>query len=149
MRFSRKPLPDAEPDWTPMIDMTFQLIAFFMVLLNFSEAEQDERIRLPESELARPSDQPLDEPRTIQLTRDGLVIFQGDEVPLESLRLLLVRERQVLERLDDKGPEDVTVIIRADSEAPTGQVQQIIEACQDQGFEQFALRLRQREVRGL
>jgi len=29
----------SEGDMTPMIDMTFQLIAFFMVLLNFSEAD--------------------------------------------------------------------------------------------------------------
>ena len=28
---------------TPMIDMTFQLIAFFMFVVNFSEAEQDDR----------------------------------------------------------------------------------------------------------
>jgi len=27
-----------EPDMTPMIDMTFQLIAFFMVLINFSQS---------------------------------------------------------------------------------------------------------------
>ena len=26
-----------EIDYTPMIDMTFQLIAFFMILINFSE----------------------------------------------------------------------------------------------------------------
>ena len=39
---------------TPMIDMTFQLIAFFMVLINFSEVEQDQRITLPASELAKP-----------------------------------------------------------------------------------------------
>ena len=30
-----------ELDYTPMIDMTFQLIAFFMILINFSDAETD------------------------------------------------------------------------------------------------------------
>ncbi|MDP6717396.1 MAG: biopolymer transporter ExbD, partial [Pirellulaceae bacterium] len=29
-----------EGDLTPMIDMTFQLIAFFMVLINFTQSEQ-------------------------------------------------------------------------------------------------------------
>ena len=44
-----------EGDLTPMIDMTFQLIAFFMVLINFTEADQDERIKLPTSVLAKPA----------------------------------------------------------------------------------------------
>ncbi len=34
----------AEPDLTPMIDMTFQLIAFFMVLMNFSASEQNDKV---------------------------------------------------------------------------------------------------------
>ena len=38
-----------ELDYTPMIDMTFQLIAFFMILINFSDAEQDQRVQLPSS----------------------------------------------------------------------------------------------------
>ncbi len=48
-----------EGDLTPMIDMTFQLIAFFMVLINFSQTEADQRILLPESVLAKPPDRPL------------------------------------------------------------------------------------------
>ena len=39
----------AEPDMTPMIDVTFQLIAFFMFVLNFSEVDQDQRVNLPRS----------------------------------------------------------------------------------------------------
>ena len=31
----------ADGDLTPMIDMTFQLIAFFMVLINFTEADPE------------------------------------------------------------------------------------------------------------
>ena len=54
MRIERQTVPAAEADLTPMIDMTFQLIAFFMVLVNFSETEADARVVLPESELAKP-----------------------------------------------------------------------------------------------
>ena len=56
----REGMPSAEADMTPMIDMTFQLIAFFMVLINFSDAETNERIRLPASQLAKPPDAPLE-----------------------------------------------------------------------------------------
>ena len=49
--------PDmAEGDLTPMIDMVFQLIAFFMVLINFAQTESNERVVLPSSCLLYTSD---------------------------------------------------------------------------------------------
>jgi len=58
------PLP--EMNMTPMIDIVFQLVAFFMIAINFSGASQDERIRLPISELAQPSKGPFVSPIPIQ-----------------------------------------------------------------------------------
>ena len=52
----------AEADLTPMIDMTFQLIAFFMVLVNFTQAEQDARVELPASKLAKPPEEASEQP---------------------------------------------------------------------------------------
>ena len=147
MRLIRKPSSGVSPgDLTPMIDMTFQLIAFFMVLLNFTEAEQHQRINLPSSELAKPPDQPFEEPRTLQLTKNGTVLFAGDEVPVGPLlERRLLTERQILERTANKSPSMVTVIIRADADAQTGEIQEIIQLCQKMGFEKFVLRARQRE----
>ena len=63
MRFRRMTVT-ATLDWTPMIDITFQLMSFFMFVLNFSDAEQNELIQLPESELAKPSETVLQYPIT-------------------------------------------------------------------------------------
>ena len=68
-----------------MIDVTFQLITFFMFVLNFSEAEQDERIQLPVSQLAKPTEGVLETPITMQLTADGGVLYAGEVVPVERL----------------------------------------------------------------
>ena len=62
MRVRRRGEGIQEGDLTPMIDMTFQLIAFFMVLINFNQSEQNEKIQLPESTLAKPPDAPLETP---------------------------------------------------------------------------------------
>ena len=62
-------------DMTPMIDMTFQLITFFMFVMNFSEAEQDERIQLPLSQLAKPVEGAIETPITLQLTNSGSIIY--------------------------------------------------------------------------
>lgn len=136
----------AEADMTPMIDMTFQLIAFFMVLLNFGEGEQDARINLPSSELAKPPDSPLESPLVLQLTKDGKVLFSGDEIAISEMGQQLSVERQMLER-QKKNIADATVIIRADATAKTGVVQELIKKCQEHSFEKFALRVKQ-EARG-
>jgi biopolymer transport protein ExbD len=139
MRFRKHMQPPAEGDLTPMIDMAFQLIAFFMVLLNFTEADQDERIQLPISEIAKPPDAPFEHPIFIQLTRSGTVILGGQELPLAGLRPYMVREGEFL-RFRDKLASDATVIIRADGNAATGMVQEVIQICQDSKFETFVLR---------
>lgn len=132
----------AEADMTPMIDMTFQLIAFFMVLINFSESDQDQRIKLPSSELAKPPDAPLESPLTLQLSEEGLVLFGGDKVRVDEMGSRLQTERNVIER-QGKNVGDASVIIRADAKTKTGLVQELIKQCQQRGFEKFALRVKQ------
>ncbi len=133
----------SELDMTPMIDMTFQLVAFFMVVLNFSDVDQSERVKLPPSELAKPADAPLECPITLQLMRRGIVLMGFDEISIAGLKPLLVRERQVLEATPNTNFRDAVVVIRADRDAETGQVQELMQICQDVGFEKFALRARQ------
>jgi biopolymer transport protein ExbD len=126
-------------DMTPMIDMTFQLITFFMFVMNFSEAEQDERIQLPLSQLAKPVEGVIETPITLQLTNSGSIIYAGELVAVRDIGSYLEREKSVM--LDaGKEPSAATVIVRADGRAKTGEVQDIIRICQEKGFERFALR---------
>ncbi len=131
---------------TPMIDMTFQLITFFMFVMNFSEAEQDDRIQLPLSQLAKPVDGVMETPITLQLTNSGSVIYAGELVAVRDIGSFLEREKSVM--LDaGREPSAATVIVRADGRAKTGEVQEIIRLCQEKGFERFALRAQYDEGR--
>lgn len=145
MRIKRHQSVIHEGDLTPMIDMTFQLIAFFMVLINFTDTEQDERIKLPSSELAKPPDAPFEIPITLQLTKEGKVVYGGQTWEVEQMKQQLVGERQVL-GYQKKSVQDATIIIRADATVKTGLVQKLIEVCQEAKFEKFALRAKQEEV---
>ncbi len=130
-------------DNTPMIDVTFQLVTFFLFTLNFGADNQDERIKLPDSELAKPPEagaQP--DAITLQLTKQGVVLFAGENIAVEAMGKYLVRERQVLEA-GGKKASDAMVIIRADADAQTGRVQQLIQECEKTGFEKFTLRAKQ------
>jgi len=139
MRIKKSRRELAEGDMTPMIDMTFQLIAFFMVLINFSQAEQDKDVKLPDSELARPPDAPLVDAITLHVRKTGIIAVGGDEHNMEQLRKRMILEKQYAE-----DPTKVTVIIRGDREVATGKVQEVIRLCQDVGFELFALRAKER-----
>ena len=128
-----------ENDMTPMIDVTFQLITFFMFVLNFSEAEQDERIQLPSSQLAKPAEGVVEAPITMQLMANGGVLYAGEIVPVEGIGGSLQRERDIIIAAD-KDPKRATVIVRADGRANAGDVQRVIQIFQELGFQQFALR---------
>jgi biopolymer transport protein ExbD len=142
----------AEADLTPMIDMTFQLIAFFMVLVNFTQAEQDARVELPASKLAKPPEEASEQPLTIQLAKipgsspaDFIALIGGDEIPVsKELNGILLREKRAFGRMGRQSAE-VVVIIRAHKDVHTGKVQEVIEMCQKQGFERFRLRAKEED----
>ncbi|WP_182868885.1 ExbD/TolR family protein [Rhodopirellula sp. JC639] len=135
--------PDlAEGDLTPMIDMTFQLIAFFMVLINFSQTESNERVVLPSSQLVKPPEKPLEFPIILHVAKDGEIILGGDSYTTETLSTGLRRELAVL-KAEKKSPADANVIIRGHQDVAAGQVQEIIRVAQDQQLEQFALRAKE------
>jgi biopolymer transport protein ExbD len=129
----------AEGDMTAMIDMVFQLIIFFMVLINFSQEDQNEKIKLPSSELAKPAEAPLPHAIVVNLGSNGIVYVGAETATVASLRPLLQIERSVLEK-NGLRASDANIIIRADLRTAGGLVQELIKKCQDEGFEKFALR---------
>ena len=130
-----------EGDLTPMIDMTFQLIAFFMLLINFSEVDRAEEIALPTSVLAIPPSAPPDYQIILNLEPGGNVIFSGKRIELDSIARDLALEVGSAAREGVYKPGNISVVIRADGNTETGTVQKLISICQDEKLESFALRV--------
>jgi biopolymer transport protein ExbD len=128
-----------------MIDMTFQLIAFFMFVLNFGEGQQDARINLPHSELAKPPERATETFVVLQLSSKDTVIVGGGEYQLSDLPRLMAAEAEQI-RKRKKTPADAVVFIRADAKAKTGLVQEMISKCQEQQFEKFGLRAKSQRL---
>ena len=118
MKLTKVKTEVTELDMTPMIDMTFQLIAFFMMLINFAEGDQNERIQLPASELAKPAVSPLESPITLHVTDDDSVIIGGQEISVDGLKPFLDREASVL-TMRGKSPA-VAAMIRGKLEGEFG-----------------------------
>jgi biopolymer transport protein ExbD len=154
MKFKKTEPAVAEVDMTPMIDIVFQLIAFFMVITNFEQTQADERVKLPKDQLARPAKAKRDKELVINFgyirntdgsragTGDPRIFYAGENLSLSTFQTQLNFEKQ---NYVDTGvnPKEVTVIIRADAEVPTGQVQELIKKCQEASFEKFSLRAEQ------
>jgi biopolymer transport protein ExbD len=149
----RKPeMNMSEPDMTPMIDIVFQLLTFFMIAINFENTKADERVKLPKDVLAKPPEvKPEHElvlnfgfERALDGTKKSLVptiFYNGDFVQVGKLGPELEQEKRIMEAQHGKEViKDVTVLIRADADVPTGLVQELIKKCQANGFTKFALR---------
>ncbi len=139
-----------EADLTPMIDIVFQLVAFFMVLVNFSQAEQDARVKLPKSALAIPPEETQESPLTIQLakipeTDQFKALVGGDEIDIgPALDSILTREVRAFGRMG-RPAKEVSVIVRAHKDVKTGEVQKVISMCQMHTFERFRLRVEEKQ----
>jgi biopolymer transport protein ExbD len=142
MRVKSKKPDLAEADLTPMIDMVFQLIAFFMVLINFAQTEADDRVVLPKSVLVKPPEEALQFPIVLHVRLDGEVMLGGEGFTTDTLRIGLNRELAVI-RAEGKSPGDANVIIRAHRDTAAGDVQEVIRVAQEQQLERFALRVKE------
>ncbi len=156
MKFRPANVTPPELDMTPMIDVVFQLITFFMLINKFEQAEADERIVLPKDQLAAPP--MVHRQHSFLLNfgylRDqkGVIIdptpyfFFGDErAELAAVRPRLRQESQYY-RTTGTDLAEITVEIRADADIPTGLIQELIQMCQEEGiaFQRFALKATQK-----
>lgn len=147
-----------EPDMTPMIDIVFQLLTFFMIAINFENTKADERVKLPIDALAKPPESKLDNELVLNVgfnrQRDGTIVgtpvifYNGDPVPLEKILPKLQEEAAIFKSKasnPEKALDEVAVNIRADAAVPTGMVQELIEKCQEAKFTKFSLKASQEQ----
>jgi len=111
-------------EMTPLIDVVFLLIIFFMVSTVFVDFSRRMDINLPSSKSSI-----IDEkPKTIEIkmSNDKKIFLAGKPVTLLGLE-------QTLRKLDVKGKQQ-TAIIRADKVLPYGEVIQVMGLLQKAGI---------------
>jgi biopolymer transport protein ExbD len=136
----------AEPNLTPILDMVFQLITFFMLVINFKSAALDMSLRLPVVGSARPVDtKGMEDLVILNITKDGKLMVYGIPKEIESFiageaqaSLLWARRAKPELKFGDELPS--MVVIRADKDTPFKLLNRVIKACQDNGYRRFALK---------
>lgn len=123
---------DPEPalNLTPMVDVVFQLILFFLLGTKFTEMERKIGLEIPRVT----SSQALAataERHVINIYPDGTITFNGSSVSLQQLR----------KRLQDAAAEGPSagVLVRADAQGPFQAVATVLAACKQAGLGQLGI----------
>jgi biopolymer transport protein ExbD len=106
------------------------------------DVQQGDRVEVPESEVARPPEDPYVEVIGVEVSKSGVIVLHGDGLSMIEMFDRLTRERLILKSMG-RSQTDATIVILADKDCPSGRVQDLIKTCHTQGFENFALRVKE------
>ncbi|MDZ4820325.1 MAG: biopolymer transporter ExbD [Planctomycetota bacterium] len=137
----------AEPDLTPILDLVFQLITFFMLVINFKAAALDTSLRLPVIGSARPIDSKgVDDVLVLNVNKEGSLNVYGDRKSdikryianeATASRMLAKRKGKTITNDDDL---PTTVVIRADRGVSFNLLNKVLTECQKYGFRKFTFK---------
>ena len=120
MKLSERPRETLDINLTPLIDVVFLLLIFFMVTATFQNDERDLRISVPQAEHGNPI-RDLPEVMVVGVRKDGTISIGGREVDKEELRRVLTRARRKNRKQK--------VIVRADRDTPFQHPILVLDMC--------------------
>lgn len=123
-------LEEPQLNLTPMIDIVFLLIIFFMVGTRFSEIEQQYDIELPTAAAVEPMTSRPDS-LVINVARSGQVMISGKQVSLTELRTRLETAR--------KAYSEQSVLIRGDGAGMYQSIVDVMDICHKAKIRNFSL----------
>lgn len=112
---------------TPLIDVVFLLLIFFLVTSRFEKEEREIDIDLPDASQSVPL---IEQPSEIVVNLDGegRIVVDGRPRGLDELEGIL-RQASV------NNPLTQTVLIRSDRRAPVGAFISVIDVCKELGLQ--------------
>jgi biopolymer transport protein ExbD len=139
----------AEPNLTPILDMVFQLITFFMLVINFKSASLDLSLKLPVLGSARPVDTGGEEDALVlNIDAEGRLRVAG--VIKEDIEGYIGQEAAVSRAYArihgkqssgaDENELSTIAVVRADRGTPFQLLNRVIATCQKNGFRRFSLK---------
>jgi biopolymer transport protein ExbD len=116
---------------TPMIDIVFQLLIFFLLASTVAEEERDIKIRLPQGSQGDSRGLSAGSRLMIGVRQDGSVTLGGQALELPELR----------KRLIDAGrsKEKPGVVIRWDKKAYVEIAAEVLQYCKEAGLESVSI----------
>jgi len=128
MKFRKEEEDNFNFDLTPMIDVVFLLLIFFMVSTAFVDFSHRMDIDLPSSKSLEINETPKE--ITVEMTLSRDIFFNGRKLSLSDLETTI---NKVVK------PEKVTAIIKADKGLPYGNVVEVMGLIQNSGISDLSV----------
>ncbi|MDO5308811.1 MAG: biopolymer transporter ExbD [Planctomycetia bacterium] len=112
---------------TPLIDVTFLLIVFFVTSSRMIQEETAMELELPREATAQARPENDEFKIIINVTADGSYFFGAREMSLEEIRERMKNARKLARR-------ETSVCIRADRATPYAMIEPILVVCAKTGF---------------
>jgi len=119
--------PDVTVEMTPMIDMVFLLLIFFLVATTFHQTEREMKIALPFAASAAPISSMLQE-IIINVDENGKIILGGHTIEPKQL------EARIAEAVKQNPEQKVTV--RGDRSAAYATIVAVLDICKNAGIQE-------------
>lgn len=145
MKSARDSMSDTpEMDMTPMIDIVFQLIIFFMIVIDLSQKDLED-LELPQSKMAV-DDEPEEGRLYVNINRRGEYIMTRQPMTLEALAANLRLKVDVPRpggkpTRDAMGLAERPLLIRCDRAAHFKHVQKVMFQCGMEGLKIWKVEL--------
>jgi biopolymer transport protein ExbD len=121
------------PTLTPLIDIVFLLIIFFLVAATFVQDERDLEVDLPRTSTGE-ARQAMARPVVINVRDDGQIIWGGEALDVEALQGRLAAWIQ-----QDPKHARIPVVIRSDLDSRFGIFYQIAAAAREAGVRKIQM----------
>lgn len=122
MKLQQKDTEDLELDMSPMIDMVFLLLIFFIVTAQI--VDEKPKVTIPSAAAAILPDK-IDNRLMITVTKDDTFFFRQEKVTIEQLAIRL--QENFIEE------EQMRIWIRADGDVPFKTSEKVMKACAEVG----------------
>jgi biopolymer transport protein ExbD len=120
-----------ELNLTPMIDVLFLLIIFFMVGTKFAELERNIKLEVPRVDSLSSGTSSAPPKVVVNVYRDGSVLMNDQQLTLEDLRNRLTT--------DAAQNPSMGVIVRGDAEGPFQHVANVLSVCRTAGIRELGV----------
>jgi len=128
MAFLRRKREEPRVDLTPMVDVVFLLLIFFMISTTFVETPGIE-VKLPESS-SKVTEKAPEEVKVV-LSKDGAIFLDEKQLSLPQLQARLGGYGEAARKM--------TFVLLADKEARHGDVVELMDAARTAGFGKLAI----------
>jgi biopolymer transport protein ExbD len=125
---------DLPLNMTPMIDVVFNLIIFFMIVIDLSQKELED-ITLPRASECQQDENPENKRMIVNLNKEGEIIVRRQPYTLDGLQTKLYAWKSFFPE-EDGGFCPKPILIRTDRGTEMKHVQKIMQVC---GIEQLKI----------